>query len=105
MVPAHTHDTRARVRRERRLSLEVRTLTVSLRDALDDLRMMRGMTERERVALRREWCERAAVGLQDVRVLSMRMSAISREGSLARDDVALLDHADAEVAALREPAA
>jgi hypothetical protein len=105
MVHAHAPDAATRARRQRRVSLEVRTLTISLRDALDDLRMMRGLSERERIALRREWCERAAIGLQDVRVLSMRMTAITRDGSLARDDAALLDHADAEVAALTEPAA
>jgi hypothetical protein len=95
---------RARVREQRRMTLEIRTLTVSLRGALADLDIDPTLSTEERVLIRRGWCERVAILLQDIRVRSMRIQRLTNESGPARSPMQMLDAADADLANLRDPA-
>ena len=56
-----------RIRAARRRTLEIRTITVSLRIAMDELEANHDLPLDRRIALRREWCARANQLLADVR--------------------------------------
>ena len=88
----------------RRLALETRTLTLTLRSAIDALASDPAPTIEERIALRRAWCERVQLLLQDVRVRSMRLQNLT-EASAMMTAEAFLAQAEDELEALRGPAA
>ena len=70
------------LRREwRRLSLQTRTVSITLRSALADLDRITSLPDEERIALRRRWCEHASVLLQDVRARSMQLQALIEASS------------------------
>lgn len=87
----------------RRLALETRTVRVTLRSAIGDLAAAE-MDDAERAAQRREWRDRAAVLLQDVRARLLQLDA--GRGSDGVVDVDLepvlreLDAAEADLADL-----
>ena len=95
---------RVRSAEHRRLTLEIRTLTVTLRSALLDLDEDESLVTDERVAMRRAWCERVAILLQDIRVRSMRLSRVTSTGDWP-SAAGLLDNADAELERMIGPAA
>jgi hypothetical protein len=97
------------------MTLEIRTVTVTLRAALDELELSSELTPEEAARSRAEWCERARRLLDDVRARSFTMQRLSAEVE-ARDtdpstarratetEMSLLDDADAEVTRLERPA-
>jgi hypothetical protein len=97
---------RERSRQHRRTTLEIRTLTVSLRAALADLDSDTTLTPAERVAIRRAWCDRVAVLLQDIRVRSMRIATLTARAGAQEEAVstaAMVDTALANVVGLAGP--
>lgn len=75
------------IRQQRRLVLEIRTLTISLQDAMRDLQSDTTSSPEDRLRLSREWAERVRVLLQDCRVRQMRINALlHHQASLHRED-------------------
>ena len=103
------------VRQQRRLILETRTLTITLRSAIADMDADPTLTDAERTAARREWCERVRVLLQDVRARSMQLATLTEAGlgALRPDEVvaaddrpdAVLDEAERDIAAIADDVA
>lgn len=79
-------DHRELVRQQRRLILETRTLTITLRSALADLEAGYAFTDGERLAMRRAWGERVRLLLQDVRARSMQLAAMTAAVALDPSD-------------------
>ena len=94
---------RARAREQRRMTLEIRTLTVSLRGALADLDQDATISSEQRIRLQRAWCERVAVLLQDIRVRSMRIQRLTHHRGTPPAPMQMLDAADADIALLSGP--
>ena len=92
------------IMRQRRLSLEIRTVTVTLATALQDLDREGEISLAERVAMRREWCERASVLLQDVRARSFRIGQLTAEIGRRHGDPTLERQARAEADRLLDEA-
>ncbi len=67
----------AYLRASRRQTLAIRTITVTLRSALDTLaRTDTALSPSDQIRMRREWCERARVALQAVQAEVMRHRAL-----------------------------
>ena len=66
------------MRHRRRLTLESRTLTTTLQSALTDLERSDATSTEHRLRLRREWCQRVRLLLQEVRGRSMQLDLLLR---------------------------
>jgi hypothetical protein len=78
--------------RWRRLALETRTLTMTLRSALDDLEEEPTLTVAERIRLRREWIEGVGLMVQGIRARSMQLEALVRSTDAPSDPTEVADH-------------
>ena len=79
---------RAHSRALRRQILETRTVTLSLRVALDDLRRDEDVPFAQRIALQRAWCQRASVLLDNA--ARRHASILDRSSPVATDSDAEL---------------
>jgi hypothetical protein len=90
------------IHEQRRAILKARTISITLRSALDDFdgAIHDDLSLRAQVALRREWCERAAQMIQDLRVQALRTRALAARIKVGRGEgrVTLLELRELDVA-------
>jgi hypothetical protein len=72
--------TRARIREQRRLTLEARTIRITLEASLRGLAENQAYTDAQRNELRREWCARARELLDRVERLTARSRQVAGSG-------------------------
>jgi hypothetical protein len=111
---AGSESSRELIARRRRMTLEIRTVTLTLRAALAELDLSSELSE-EAARFRTEWCAQARHLLDEVRARSFKMQRLSAEVEARDADpvaarrateaaMTLLDDADAELIRLERTA-